>query len=66
MGTGLIFPIYLYKKKLLKSFCKKPLHRIQCNLTGIVTFYQDCSSFHDTSKNMAPRGGGAYFPYISV
>ena len=28
-----------------------------------MTLYQDCSSRHDLSKNMAGRGG-AYFPYI--
>ena len=28
--------------------------------------YQDCSSHLDSSKNMAARGGGAYFPYIST
>ena len=30
---------------------------------ALVTLYQDCSSNHDSSKNMAARGGD-YFPYI--
>ena len=30
---------------------------------ALVTHYQDCSSNHDSSKDIAARGG-AYFPYI--
>ena len=32
---------------------------------SLVTLYQDCSCPHDSSKNLAARGG-AYFPYISI
>ena len=32
---------------------------------ALVTLYQDCSSLHDTSKNMAPRGVGLIF-HISI
>ena len=32
---------------------------------SLMALYQDCSSDHDSSKNMAARSG-AYFPYIST
>ena len=59
-GWGCLFSQYIYIENLKKSSCQKSLERVQCNLAGnvaaLVTFYQECSSPHDTSKNMATRG----------
>ena len=55
-GAGLIFPIYLYRKK---SSCQKPLDKFPYNFAEkfpLVTLYQVCSSHLDSSKNMAARG----------
>ena len=68
-GAGLIFPIYIYIENLKKSSCQKPLDRFQYNLAGMfpwLTLYQDCSSYHDLSKNMADRGRGLFSLYIYI
>ena len=67
-GAGLIFPIYLYRK-LKKSSCQKPLDQFQYNFSrnvSSVILYQDCSSHHDLSKNMAARGRGLFSLYIYI
>ena len=67
-GAGLIFLIYLYRK-LKKSSCQKPLDRFQYNFSrkvSSVILYQDCSSHHDSSKNMAARGRGLFSLYIYI
>ena len=33
---------------------------------SLVTLYQDCSSCHDVSKNLAGRGQGLFSPYIYI
>ena len=61
-GRGLFF-----SQKTLKFFLSETTGLISILLgrnVSLVTFYQDCSSNHDSSKNMAARGG-AYFSYIS-
>ena len=71
LGGGVIFPVYLYRK-LEKNLVRN--HWTDFNITwqtcflgdpSLVTFYQDCSSNRDLSKNMA-ASGGAYFPYIFI
>ena len=61
----LIFPIYLYRKleKIFLSETTGPISIYLGRNVSLVTLYQDCSSCHDLSKNMAGRGG-AYFPSI--
>ena len=57
-GAGLIFPIYLYRKTL-KVFFSETTGPISLQLgknVSLVTLYQDCSSNHDLSKNMAASG----------
>ena len=64
-GPGL-FSVYIcienFKILLVRN------HLTDFNITwqnvALVILYQDCSSNHDSAKNMAARGG-AYFPYIS-
>ena len=67
-GAGLIFLIYLFRK-LKKSSCQKPLDRFQYNFSrnvSSVMLYQDCSSRHDSSENMATRGRGLFTLYIYI
>ena len=65
-GGGAYFP-YISIQKSLKIFMSETTGPISISLgrnVSLVTLYQDCSSNHDLSKNMAARGG-AYFSYIS-
>ena len=76
-GMGLIFPLYL---KVLLSETTGPIILYYGRNAPLVTFYQDCSNRHDSSRNVAARGlvlvwevewvrgggGRAYFLYISV
>ena len=64
-GAGLIFPIYLYRKtwKIFLSETTGPISIYLSRNVSLVALYQDCSSCHDLSKNMAGRGG-AYFNFI--
>ena len=67
-GAGLIFPIYLYRKTL-KVFFSETTGPISLQLgknVSLVTLYQDCSSNHDLSKNMAASGWGLFFLYIYI
>ena len=64
-GTGLIFPIYLYRK-LSKSSCQKPLNRFLYNFAEM--FFGDplLRLFKPFGfvKNMAARGRGLFSLYI--
>ena len=66
-GTGLIFPIYLYRKleKILSSETTGLISIKLSRNVSLVTLYQDCSR-HDLSKNMAARGRGLFFLYIYI
>ena len=66
-GTGLIFPIYLYKK-LNNSSCQKPLDQLLYNIAELFL----CDSVprlfkpFGLSKNMAARGWGLFSLYIFI
>ena len=63
---GGTFSLYIYIENLKKIFLSETTGPILIYLgrnVSLVTLYQDCSSRHDLSKNVAGRGG-AYFPYI--
>ena len=67
-GTGLIFPIYLYRK-LKKIFLSETTGLISiyfCRNVPLVILYQGYSSHLDSSKNMAARGRGLFSLYIYV
>ena len=70
VGGGLIFPIYLYTcRKTLKVFFSETTGPISLQLgknVSLVTLYQDCSSNHDLSKNMAASGWGLFSLYIYI
>ena len=53
-GRGLFFLYYIENLLVRNSWTKFNV--------ALVTFYQDCSSLYDTSKNMAP----IYFVYICI
>ena len=64
--VGVYFPIYLYRKTL-KVFFSETTGPISLQLgknVSLVTLYQDCSSNHDLSKNMAASGWGLFSLYI--
>ena len=61
-GRGL-FSLYIYienfKNLLVRNSWTE--FNVTCRNLALVTFYQDCSSLHDMSKTMAPRGAGLIF-----
>ena len=64
-GGRAYFP-YLYRKTL-KVFFSETTGPISLQLyknDSLVTLYQDCSSNHDLSKNMAASGWGIFSLYI--
>ena len=66
--TGLIFP-YISIYKTLKIFFSETNGPISIQLgrnVSLVTLYKDCSSPHDSSKNMATRGRGLFSLYIYI
>ena len=66
-GTGLIFPIYLYRK-LKKSSCQKPLDRFPYNIVEMF-FWRFSTKIVQAiwiPQKTWPLGGGTYFPYISI
>ena len=68
-GWGLFCPLYLYRK-LWKYSCHK--HWTDFSITwqkysfGDPLDYQDCSSRHDTSKNMVAIGQSLFSLYIYI
>ena len=67
-GTGLIFPIYLYRKTL-KVFFSETTGPISLQLgkhVSLVTLYQDRSCNHDLSKHMAASGWGLFSLFIYI
>ena len=68
VGGVLIFPIYLYRKleKILSSETTRPISIQLGRNVSLVTLYKDCSSRHDSSKNMAARGRGLFSLYIYI
>ena len=61
---GAYFP-YISIYKTLKIFFSETYGPISIQLgrnVSLVTLYKDCSSRHDSSKNMATRGAGLIFP----
>ena len=67
-GGGAFFPIYLYRKTL-KVFFSETTGPISLQLgknVSLVTLYQDCSSNHDLSRNMAASGWGLFSLYIYI
>ena len=58
LGGGAYFPDKFYIENFKNLWT-------EFNVT-LVTFYQDCSSPHDTSKNMATRGRGLFSLYIYI
>ena len=58
-GRGL-FSLYIYIEKFRNVLVRNQWtdFSITCRNVSLVTLYQDCSSCHDLSKNMAARGWG--------
>ena len=67
-GGGAYFPnISIYK--ILKIFFSETNGPISIQLSrnvSLVTLYKDCSSRHDSSKNIAARGRGLFSLYIYI
>ena len=63
-GRGL-FSVYICIENFKILLARKtwPISVLLGWNVALVTHYQDCSSNHDSSKDIAARGG-AYFPYI--
>ena len=67
-GGGAYFP-YISIYKTLKIFFSETNGPISIQLgrnVSLVTLYKDCSSRHDSSKNMAARGRGLFSLYIYI
>ena len=67
-GGGAYIP-YISIKKTLKIFLSETTWPISLQLgrnLSLFTLYQDCSSYHDSSKNMAARGRGLFSQYIYI
>ena len=71
-GGGSYFP-YVGIQKTLKIFLSETTGPISIYFgrnVALVTFHQDCSSYHDFSKKPGHQGEmggcGAYFSYISI
>ena len=65
-GRGL-FSLYIYIKNFKTLLLRNRWTEFNaCRNVALVTLYQDCSSLHDTSKNMAPRGRGFFSIYICI
>ena len=65
-GAYLIFHLYLHRK-ILKFFLSHIPWLISILLgwnVALVNLYQDCTSNHDSSKNMAAMGWGLFSLYI--
>ena len=63
-GARLNFPIYLYR-----IFLSETTGLISLELgrnVSLLTLYQDCSSYHDSSKNLAARERGLFSLYIYI
>ena len=58
-GRGL-FSVYIYTEKFKNLLVRNHWTEHGRNVS-FETFYQDCSSRHDTSKTMAARGVGLFF-----
>ena len=67
-GTGLIFPIYIYIETFKNLLVRN--HWTDFYITWknvpLLILYQDYSSRHDLSKNMAARGRGLFSLYICL
>ena len=48
------------------TFDKKMFHNVIQTRNFYVTLYQDCSSHHDSSKNMAARGRGLFSLFVYI
>ena len=67
-GGGAYFP-YISIYKTLKIFFSETNGPISIQLgrnVSLVTLYKDCSSRHDSSKNMAARGRVLFSLYIYI
>ena len=67
-GGGAYFP-YISIYKTLKIFFSETNGPISIQLgrnVSLVTLYKDCSSRHDSSKNMAAMGRGLFSVYIYI
>ena len=67
-GAGAYFP-YISIYKILKILFLETNGRISIQLgrnVSLVTLYKECSSRHDSSKNMAARGRGLFSLYICI
>ena len=67
-GGRAYFP-YISIYKTLKIFFSETNGPIAIQLgrnVSLVTFYKDCSSRHDSLKNMAARGRGLFSLYIYI
>ena len=67
-GGRAYFP-YISIYKTLKIFFSETNGPISIQLgrnVSLVTLYKDCSSHHDSSKNIAARGRGLFSLYINI
>ena len=63
-----LFSVYYLYRKILKFFLSEitwPISILLGRNVALVTLYQDCSSNHDSSKNMAARGGLIFPIYLN-
>ena len=60
---GAFFPYISILKPIMifLSETTRPISIWHCRNVSLVTLYQDCSSSHDSSKNLAARGRGLFF-----
>ena len=67
-GRGL-FSLYIYIEKFKNLLVRNHWTDFYIYLgknVSLVILYQDCSSRHDLSKNMAARGRGLFYLYIYI
>ena len=64
-GGGAYFCLYLHRKlKFLLSHTPWPISILLGWNVALVNLYRDCTSSHDSSKNMAAMGWGLFSLYI--
>ena len=67
LGGGAYFALYIYIEKKIAIFLAEttgPISIYLCRYVPLATLYQDCSSRHDTSKDMATIGQSLFSQYI--
>ena len=65
---GCLFSLYIYTENFIKILSETTgrISLLPGRNISLVTLYQDCSSHHDSSKDMAARGQGLFTQYICI